>query len=106
MPANNQTHGPRAALARLLRMAKSWRRRRTAGRRVQLHVFTHMSDRMLADIGVRRADVNAALAGMVPVEQIARTHGGAPWSAPVQALRPQTRRCCEGFGPHDLGAAA
>ena len=35
-----------------------------------------MSDRMLADIGVRRADIHAALSGLVPAQHIARTRAG------------------------------
>ena len=106
MPANTQTHGPMSALTRLLRMVTSWRQRRAARRRAQLRGFMHMSDRMLADIGVRRADVHAAISGLVPVEQIARTRGGSPWTAQVQPLRPQTRRLCEAVAANDLSAAA
>ena len=106
MPANHQRQGPMRAMMRLLRLLTSLRERYAARRRAQLHGFVHMSDRMLADIGVRRADVHAAISGMVPVEHIARTHGGAPWTAPVHALRPQARRRSQGFAANDLGAAA
>jgi uncharacterized protein YjiS (DUF1127 family) len=106
MPANDQRQGPMRAMMRLLRLLTSWRERRAARRRAQLHCFMHMSDRMLADIGVRRADVHAAISGMVPVEHIARTHGAAPWTAPVHALRPQARQRSEAFAANDLGAAA
>ena len=91
MPAYDHEYGPMTAMARLLRMVMGWRRRRAAKRRAQLHGFMLMSDRMLADIGVRRADVHAAVSGLMPIEHIARTHGGAPWTAPVHALRPQAR---------------
>ena len=87
MPAREQSRGARAVM-RLLRTFTSWRRRRTVRRRAQLHGLVHMSDRMLADIGVRRADLHAAISGLVPMEQIARIHGGAPWSAQVHELRP------------------
>jgi hypothetical protein len=65
-----------------------------------------MSDRMLADIGVRRADVHAALSGLVPAQHIARTQGGAPWSAPVHKLCPRSRETSEALPATDLGAAA
>ena len=91
MPAYDHESGPMTAMARLLRMVTGWRRRRAAKRRAQLHGFMLMSDRMLADIGVRRADVHAAVSGLMPIEHIARTQGGAPWTAPVHALRPQAR---------------
>jgi hypothetical protein len=65
-----------------------------------------MSDRMLADIGVRRADVHAAISGMMPVEHIVRTHGASPWTAQVQALRPESRQRAEAYAANDLSAAA
>jgi uncharacterized protein YjiS (DUF1127 family) len=105
MPANDQEYGSMTAMTRLLRMIASWRQRRAARRGAQLQGFMHMSDRMLADIGVRRADVHAALSGMMPVEHIARTQGGSPWTAHVHALRPQARQP-EAFAAHDLSAAA
>jgi uncharacterized protein YjiS (DUF1127 family) len=105
MPANDQEHGSMTAMARLLKMIANWRRRRAARRGAQLQGFMHMSDRMLADIGVRRADVHAALSGMMPVEQIARTRGGSPWTAQVHVLRPQACQF-EAFAGHDLSAAA
>jgi len=106
MPANDQKYGPMTAMARLRCMVADWRQRRAARRRMQLHGFTHMSDRMLADIGVRRADVHAAISGMVPVEHIARTHGGSPWTAQIHALRPQARERPEASAANDLDAAA
>ncbi len=106
MPANKQEHGSMSAMRRLLRMVSTWRARRAARRRAQLHGFVHMSDRMLADIGVRRADVHAAVSGFMPVEHIARTHGGAAWKAPVHALRPQARQRAEANDTDGLGAAA
>ena len=106
MPANKQEHGSMSAMGRLLRMVNAWRARRAARRRAQLHGFVHMSDRMLADIGVRRADVHAAISGMMPVEHIVRTHGAAAWTAPVQELRPQSRQQSEAHAANDLSAAA
>ena len=87
-------------------MLGAWQRRRAARRRAQLRGFMHMSDRMLADIGVRRADVHAAISGLVPVEHIARTHGGSPWKAQVHALRPHARQHPEAHAANDLSAAA
>jgi hypothetical protein len=42
-------------------------------RNAQLHGLMVLSDRALADIGVCRADVHAAMSGIVPIEQIDRT---------------------------------
>jgi uncharacterized protein YjiS (DUF1127 family) len=75
-------------------------------RRAHMHEFMHMSDRMLADIGVRRADIHAALSGLVPAQHIARTHGGTPWTATVHTLRPQCRDATEALPQKDLSAAA
>ena len=107
MPAKSQAHSTLAAMARLLRMVTSWRRRRAARRRTHLHGFMSMSDHMLADIGVRRADVHAAISGLVPVEHIARTHGGSPWTARIHALRPAVRQQTKAPAANDgLSAAA
>jgi uncharacterized protein YjiS (DUF1127 family) len=106
MPANDQKHGLQTTLTRLLRRVTGWRRRRAARRHAQLHGLMHMSDRMLADIGVRRADVHAAINGLMPVEHIARTRGGSPWTAQIHALRPQARERSEANDTDDLGAAA
>jgi uncharacterized protein YjiS (DUF1127 family) len=106
MPANDQELGLISAMARLLRRVTGWRRRRAARRDTQLHVFMHLSDRMLADIGVRRADVHAALSGLMPVQHIGRTQGGSSWTAPVHALRPHARERSEANATDDLGAAA
>ena len=106
MPANDQELGLMTAMAGLLRMVTGWRRRRAARHDVQLRGLMHMSDRMLADIGVRRSDVHAAISGLMPVEHIARTHGGAPWTAQIHELRPQGRRRSEANDADDLSAAA
>jgi uncharacterized protein YjiS (DUF1127 family) len=105
MPANDQEHGAMTAMTRLLRTIERWRQRRAARRSARLQGFMQMSDRMLADIGVRRADVHAAISGMMPVEHIARTHGGSPWTAPVRPLRPDMRQP-GAFAAHDLSVAA
>ena len=89
MPANGQKHGWMSPMTPLRRVVAKWRQRRAARRGARLHGFMHMSDRMLADIGVRRADVHAAMSGMMPVEHIAQdarrpaVDGGDPSVAPV-----------------------
>jgi uncharacterized protein YjiS (DUF1127 family) len=103
MPANEQRHGWKSALTAPFRLIAKWRQRRAARRGVRLHGFTHMSDRMLADIGVRRADVHAAMSGMMPVEHLARTRGGRPWTAEVHPLR---RASSKAVAADDLSAAA
>ena len=100
MPANDQRHGWMRALAPLLSIIAKWRQRRSARRGARLHGFMQMSDRMLADIGVRRADVHAAMSGMMPVEHMARTRGGRPWTAQIHPLRR------ESLAANDLSAAA
>ena len=102
MPANGQRHGWMSAMIPLLRGVAKWRQRRAARCGARLHGFMHMSDRMLADIGVRRADVHAAMSGMMPVEHIARTQGGQPWTAEIYPLR----RRPEVVAANDLSAAA
>jgi uncharacterized protein YjiS (DUF1127 family) len=106
MPANDQKNDAVSVMTRLLRMVTGWRRRRAARRRAQLYGLMRMSDRILADIGVRRADVQAAVSGLMPVEHIARTRGGSPWTAQVHALRPQARERSQANDTDDLGAAA
>jgi uncharacterized protein YjiS (DUF1127 family) len=105
MPAKSQEQGSMTALMRLPRTIASWRQRRAARRR-GLHGLMHMSDRMLADIGVRRADVHAAISGMMPVEHLARTHGGVPWTAQVHALYPRACRQSERSAADGFSAAA
>jgi uncharacterized protein YjiS (DUF1127 family) len=100
MPADNGHSGRINAMERLL---SAWRQWRAARRRARLHEFVHMSDRMLADIGVRRADVHAAMSGLMPPQHIARTSGGAPWTAQIHTLRPQSHRRSNAA---DLDAAA
>ncbi|HEU0224365.1 MAG TPA: DUF1127 domain-containing protein [Steroidobacteraceae bacterium] len=101
MPADSS--GPIKALKRLL---GAWRQRRAARRRAHVREFMHMSDRMLADIGVRRADVHAAMSGLVPARHIARTTGGSSWTAQVHRLRPRCHQPPGGLAGTDLGAAA
>ena len=91
-----------SAVTPLLRIIAKWRQRRAARRGARLHGFMQMSDRMLADIGVRRADLHAAMSGMMPVEHIARTRGGRPWTAEIYSLR----RRPDVIAANDLSAAA
>ena len=45
--------------------------RRRRRRRAELGALLSMDHRLLADIGLRRADLDAVMAGVVPIEQIA-----------------------------------
>jgi uncharacterized protein YjiS (DUF1127 family) len=101
MPAHSKRFDWISALRRLL-----GRRRSAPQRRAGLHDLTYLSDRMLADIGVRRADVHAALSGLMPAQHIARTRGGAPWTAQLHRLRPPCREAAKTLPPRNLGAAA
>jgi uncharacterized protein YjiS (DUF1127 family) len=104
MPADRKRFDWMSALVRLLSAGRHWRPPR---RRAGLHDFMHMSDRMLADIGVRRADVHAAMNGLMPPQHIARTRGGAPWTAQVHRLRPRCHEPSEACAARkDLSAAA
>jgi uncharacterized protein YjiS (DUF1127 family) len=103
MPADSKR---RDWISAMMRLVGAWRPWRPARRRVPMHEFTHMSDRMLADIGVRRADIHAALSGLVSAQHIARTSGGTPWTAPVHTLRPQCREPSDAMCGRDLSAAA
>jgi uncharacterized protein YjiS (DUF1127 family) len=103
MPANRKRWNWMRAMMRLLSAGRHWRAARC---RAHLHELTHMSDRMLADIGVRRADIHAALSGLLPAQHIARTRGGAPWTAQVHRLQPQCHEPSEAKSGSDLSAAA
>ena len=75
-----------------------------AGRRnTQLHGFMVLSDRALADIGVYRADVYAAMSGIVPIEHIGRTYGHGRWTAQIHPL---PRAPSAALAASDLSAAA
>jgi uncharacterized protein YjiS (DUF1127 family) len=50
-------------------LCRAMRRRRR--RRADLDVLLDMDHRLLADIGLRRGDLDAVMAGVVPIEQIA-----------------------------------
>jgi uncharacterized protein YjiS (DUF1127 family) len=103
MPALSKGFDWMSVLTRLL---GAGRRRRARRHRAALHDLTHMSDRMLADIGVRRADVHAAMSGLVPAQHIARTTDGSSWTAEVHRLRHRCHQPAGGLAGTDLGAAA
>jgi uncharacterized protein YjiS (DUF1127 family) len=103
MPAHSKRFDWMSALVRLLGAGRLWRAPRC---RAGLHHFMHMSDRMLADIGVRRADVHAAMSGLMPPQHIARTRGGAPWTAQIHSLRPPCRGATDALPGKDFSAAA
>lgn len=90
MPADSGTHGAMAGMMRLVRMFSSWRRRRATRRRAYLHGFMGLSDRALADIGVRRADVSGALIGAVPLGRaVAAPEESVPDVALYELPRPR-----------------
>jgi uncharacterized protein YjiS (DUF1127 family) len=80
--------------------------RRRRRRRADLDVLLQMNHRLLADIGLRRTDLDAIMAGVVPIEQI-----GSPEDEPVP-VRPRAGLVVlpGGGGAHrrpgDLDAAA
>jgi uncharacterized protein YjiS (DUF1127 family) len=88
-----------SALMRLVASFRAWRRRRIAAR----HSFMVLSDRMLADIGVHRADVFGAAVGAVPLARTAAPLGEAPADAKVCQL---PRRRALTVVPNELSAAA
>lgn len=65
---------------------KHWIRKASTPR-PRLDGFMTMNDRTLADIGVRRIDVQAAMSGVVPARRI-----WAPTTAEVHTLRPEPCR--------------
>ena len=100
------SHGLLSTLKRLERPARALRggrQRRAARRNARLHGFMVLSDRALADIGVCRADLHAAISGVIPIEHIARAHGDRGWTAPIQQLR---HRPAEALAANDRSVAA
>ena len=97
MPADTVNRGPMKAIKRLL---NAWRQRRAARRRTRSNSFMSLSDRALADIGVRRADVHGAMLGVAPLRQGALDH---TLEAAIHALprRPRLKVVA-----NDLDAAA
>lgn len=58
-------------------------------RRADRFALLHMNDRMLADLGLRRMDVQGIAYGVIPVEQVTLLPEPASWSAEVAVLRPR-----------------
>jgi uncharacterized protein YjiS (DUF1127 family) len=95
--------GSMSALRRLARALGAWRQDRAARRRARRHSFMGLSDRALADIGVRRADIVGALVGAMPLRRTAATPAKSPDHAQIYELpwRPTPTVVA-----NDLGAAA
>ena len=72
-------------------LCRAMRQRRR--RRADLDVLLDMDHRLLADIGLRRGDLDAVMSGVVPIEQIASTveepapAGSRPLLVPVPGGR-------------------
>jgi len=58
-------------------------------RRADHFALMHMSDRMLADIGLRRLDVRGVVYGVLPIEQVTAQPAAMPKSADVAVLPPR-----------------
>lgn len=95
----NGDHSWVSAAMRLVASFRAWRWRRVARR----HSFSGLSDRMLADIGVRRADVFGATVGAVSLAGSAASAEGMRTDAEVYAL---PRRRAATAVSSDLSAAA
>jgi uncharacterized protein YjiS (DUF1127 family) len=78
--------GSTGALRRLARALGAWRQERAARRRAKAHGFMGLSDRALADIGVRRADVVGALVGALPLRRSAATAVEPPRNTQIYEL--------------------
>jgi uncharacterized protein YjiS (DUF1127 family) len=102
MPADNTNPGSKNAMMRLMRLLGAWRQRRAARRRGGVHSFMNLSDRALADIGLRRADVHGALVGVMPLRRSAT----AVEPPPDAAIRHLPRRPTLTVVVNDLSAAA
>ena len=96
-------HGSMRALRRLARALGAWRQDRSARRRAKLHSFMDLSDRVLADIGVRRPDVVGAAVGAMPLRRAAAGAAAAPRDAQICGL---PRRPTLTVVANDLDAAA
>ena len=100
MPArHNGDNLSMSALMRLVASFRAWRRRRATRR----HSFMALSDRMLADIGVHRADVFGAAVGAVPLARTVAPLEGVLADAKVCQL---PRRRALTVVPNELSAAA
>lgn len=73
-------------LARIAR-APGFALRRLVRRRADRFALLSMNDHLLADIGLRRMDVQAIAYGVIPVEQVSASCERTPRSAEVTRLR-------------------
>jgi uncharacterized protein YjiS (DUF1127 family) len=103
MPPEHGNAATMTAMMRLLGKFRAWRRCRAARRRARLHSFMDLSDRTLADIGLRRADVYGALVDAVPLGQGAAMSQTSPCDAQICEL---SRRRALTVVANDLRAAA
>jgi uncharacterized protein YjiS (DUF1127 family) len=101
MPADGN-HGSIGALTRLARELSAWRQRRARRRRTHWRSFMDLSDRTLADIGLHRADVHAAMVGAMPLRRRSTDHD-QPLEAAICRL---PKRPSLPVVSNDLGAAA
>ena len=86
MPAEHGNNGPMTTWMRLLSKFRTWWQSRAVRRRARLHSFMGLSDRALADIGIRRAHVCGALVGAMPLGQSATTSSASPADAQIWGL--------------------
>jgi uncharacterized protein YjiS (DUF1127 family) len=85
-------------------LCRAIRRRRR--RRAALDALLDMDHRLLADIGLRRGDLDAVMAGVVPIEQVASAmEEPAPaGSRPLLVLMPGGRDGASVRGDFDAAA--
>jgi uncharacterized protein YjiS (DUF1127 family) len=92
-----------STLRRLVSALRAGHQRWAGRRNARLHGFMVLSDHTLADIGVCRANLHAAMSGVIPIEHIASAHGDRRWTAPIQQLR---HRPGAASAANDLSVAA
>jgi uncharacterized protein YjiS (DUF1127 family) len=76
---------------RLMRAFGAWRQRRDTRRR-GVHGLVGLSERILADIDLRRADVHAAMMGVAPLGR--RTTDAAPQGSACRNSAPLRYQPC------------
>ncbi len=86
------------------KVIEPWRQARR--RRRDLCKLRSLDDRLLADIGVRRSDVEAVLYGQMPVDQLRRREGLAATSAAPLASTEDARARVGGHERDALSRAA
>ena len=91
----NGSHGSMGTLRRLARALRAGHQRWGPRRNAQLHGFMVLRDRALAAIGVCRADLHAAMSGVIRFEHIAQDawrlpmDGADPGAAPTPGRSPR-----------------